>query len=496
MRYTTWYNMAEAQQLRAKYTTFEYSGYSWKLVDDHDLVLSFSYQISPEISFNPKATIHNVTQEMIDRLGTDSIDSYVFQIGLAELYSYWKTTASPQVVISAGNLTPKAQEFWHKLLLKGMGEFFYTNAIDFSAPDFVTFSSNSNKIHNTERTDLSDNNLNKNSVTPRVLIPVGGGKDSSVTLELLKQRFSVGTYAVSTPKSAQDIINVSRIPQEDQIKITRFIDPKLFELNEAGYLNGHVPISAYLAFLSIFTADLFGYTHVAISNERSSNEGNVWYCDQEVNHQYSKTYEFESDLQAYVTSFLPATTPLYFSFLRPLYELQIAQIFAQFPDHHPVFRSCNKGQKQNIWCGNCSKCLFAWTILFPFLGEEKLTTYFGNNIFENMNLWQVARELLGLATTKPFDCVGTHEETAVAFYLCTKLYEKENQTGSQKTLPPLLEKVAQELKTNPQLQLSPEGNADFETRAHIILTGWNEENSLPAEFAQILKHELEKAKNR
>ncbi len=490
MRYTTWYNMAEAQQLRAKYTTFEYSGYSWKLIEDHSLEISFTYSVNPDISFNPKVAIHGVTQKMIDLLGPDIIDAYAFQIGLAELYSYWKTTASPQVLVTAGKLSPEALEFWHKLLLKGMGEFFYTNNIDFSAPDFVTFSSNSNKIHSTDRTTPTHKNLEK------VLIPVGGGKDSSVTLELLKQRFSVGTYAVSTPKSAQDIIDVSKIPQENQIKITRFIDPKLFKLNEDGYLNGHVPISAYLAFLSIFTADLFEYTHIAISNERSSNEGNVWYCDQEINHQYSKTYEFERDLQAYVTQFLPKNAPLYFSFLRPLYELQIAQIFAQFPNHHPVFRSCNKGQKQNIWCGNCSKCLFAWTILFPFLGEEKLTAYFGSNIFENMNLWPVARELLGLATTKPFDCVGTHEETAVAFYLCTKLYEKQkDHAGNSKALPPLLEKVAGELKTNPQLQSSPEGNTDLETRAHTIFTGWNEENSLPAEFAQILTYELEKVGN-
>lgn len=484
--------MAQAQQLRAKYTSFEYSGYSWDLVDGHDLVLSFSYQISPDISFSPKAIVHNVTQAMIERLGTDTIDSYVFQIGLAELYSYWKTTASPQVVINAGNLTPDALKFWHKLLLKGMGEFFYTNAIDFSAPDFVTFSSNSDKFHYIDRANDS-----MNTEKPRVLIPVGGGKDSSVTLELLKQYFDIGTYAVSTPKSAQDIITVGKIPQEKQIKITRFIDPKLFELNEAGYLNGHVPISAYLAFLSIFTADLFEYTHIAISNERSSNEGNVWYCDQEINHQYSKTYEFERDLQSYVTSFLPQNAPLYFSFLRPLYELQIAQIFARYPKYHSVFRSCNKGQKQNVWCGNCSKCLFAWTILFPFLGEEKLTAYFGDNIFKNMNLWPVARELLGLATTKPFDCVGTHEETTVALYLCIKQYEKKqtDNKGTTVQLPPLLEKIASELRTNPKLQMSPEGESDFEIRVQNILKGWNSKHSLPTKFAQILKHELELVQN-
>jgi UDP-N-acetyl-alpha-D-muramoyl-L-alanyl-L-glutamate epimerase len=227
---------------------------------------------------------------------------------------------------------------------------------------------------------------------------------------------------------------------------------------------------------------------VAISNERSSNEGNTWYCDQEINHQYSKTYEFERDLQAYVQNYLPKNAPFYFSFMRPLYELQIAQIFAQFTDYHQVFRSCNRGQKQNAWCTECSKCLFAWTILFPFFDHDELTNYFGRNLFDNENLWQTAQELLGLSNTKPFDCVGTHEESAIAFYLCIKHYQKNDRP-----LPTLLEKVDHELKTNPKLQNGPDGQSDYENRAKSLLSAWNLENSLPSEFAHILKNELEKA---
>ncbi len=483
--------MNKAAKLRKKYPTFTYSSYSWDLTSKNQLQLTFNFHISntdntsnktEDINFSPQVSIHNVTQEMIDSLGKDSIDTYVFNIGLSELFSYWKTTASPQILIKAGKLGQEEMTFWHTLLINGMGEYFYQNQIEFSAPDFVTISSTSEKKHVTTK---SLESTRGKSGTPKVLIPIGGGKDSSVTLEILKQHFEVGTYDVSAPQAARDTIKTANIKPENQLTITRSLDKKMLELNTQGYLNGHVPISAFLAFLSVFTADLFGYSHIAISNERSSNEGNTWYCDKEINHQYSKTYEFERNFQNYVKHSLPDQAPFYFSFLRPLYELQIGQLFATMPQYHNVFRSCNRGQKENIWCGECSKCLFAWTIIFPFVGEEKMTSYFGKNLFADEKLWEVSKELLGIAETKPFECVGTHEETISAFHLSIQTYLKNNQE-----LPILLQKVSSELKSNPQLQVGPEGESDPTKRAESILQDWNSENSLPVEFEAVLKNAL------
>jgi len=75
-------------------------------------------------------------------------------------------------------------------------------------------------------------------------------------------------------------------------------------LNAAGYLNGHVPISAYYAFYACFVAVLLGYKFVSISQERSSNEGTVDFHGLSVNHQYSKTFEFEEKFRKYFTSVL------------------------------------------------------------------------------------------------------------------------------------------------------------------------------------------------
>jgi hypothetical protein len=478
-----------ALELRTKYSTFTYSSYSWELSSNNSLVVVFNYHISSPnqetevIYFSPKVEIHNVTQEMVDLLGKDSIDTYVFHTGMSELFSYWKTTASPKIYIEAGFLSQEELGFWHTLLINGMGEFFFQNQIDFSAPDFVTFASNSKKKHLTTKS-VEPNGAN--SSRPKVLIPIGGGKDSSVTLEILKQHFEVGSYEVSAPEAARDTVSAAAVKPENQLKITRTLDKKMLELNKQGYLNGHVPISAFLAFLSVFTADLFGFTHIAISNERSSNEGNTWYCDKEINHQYSKTYEFESNFQKYVKNSLPEQAPFYFSFLRPLYELQIGKLFASMPQYHNIFRSCNRGQKENIWCGECSKCLFAWTIIFPFVGEDKMAEYFGKNLFTDENLWETTKELLGIADTKPFECVGTHEETIAAFHLSIKQYE-----GSQ--LPALLEKISQELQSNQQLQAGPTGESDLDKRTESILQAWNSENSLPVEFEAVLKNALSKS---
>ena len=100
----------------------------------------------------------------------------------------------------------------------------------------------------------------------------------------------------------------------------------------------------------------------------------------------------------------------YFSFLRPLSELQIASLFAQCEAYHPVFRSCNVGSKTDSWCGHCPKCLFTWMILSPFLSKEQLTAIFGKDLMADESLRPILEELNGTAAVKPFECVGTVEE--------------------------------------------------------------------------------------
>ena len=117
------------------FQNFYYRSFESKLVN-HDLHLSFHFQIEPNIVFHPQIIIENVNRSQIEALGP-AFDNLVFNLGLAEIPSYWKTTCSPVIVIKAGYLTDQQIVFWHKLLIKGMGQFYYTNKVDFTEKDFL-----------------------------------------------------------------------------------------------------------------------------------------------------------------------------------------------------------------------------------------------------------------------------------------------------------------------------------------------------------------------
>ena len=145
--------------------------------------------------------------------------------------------------------------------------------------------------------------------------------------------------------------------------------------------------------------------------------------DSDVNHQYSKSYQFEADFRNYVKSYLSEELN-YYSFLRPLSELQIAYLFSLTPQYFPVFKSCNAGSKTNIWCCNCAKCLFTFTILSPFISPEKLKETYGENLFENKTLLPVLKQLCGMTKEKPFECVGTIDEVCLALVQAIKRYDE------------------------------------------------------------------------
>ena len=128
--------------------------------------------------------------------------------------------------------------------------------------------------------------------------------------------------------------------------------------------------------------------------------------DDNINHQYSKTIEFENDFRNYAKKYL-RTEIEYFSMLRPINELQIAMLFSKIEKFHKIFKSCNVGSKENVWkwCNNCPKCLFVYIILSPFLYKEKLINIFGEDLFKNEGLLKTFIELCGYGETKPFECV-------------------------------------------------------------------------------------------
>jgi hypothetical protein len=247
-----------------------------------------------------------------------------------------------------------------------------------------------------------------------VIIPVGGGKDSVVTLEMLQKSKSVRPFIMNPRGATIECSRLAGFNSDEFIEVNRRIDPLLLELNARGFLNGHTPFSALLAFYSLLVSAIAGHRHIALSNESSANEPTVAGTD--VNHQYSKSYAFESDFREYVKEYISPDFN-YFSFLRPLNELQIARLFAEQVKYYPVFKSCNAGSKTDIWCCNCSKCLFAFTILSPFIPMIELVHIFGKNLFELPQMLEYLKELTGITDVKPFECVGTIDEVNAALQL-------------------------------------------------------------------------------
>jgi hypothetical protein len=462
----------EIDELRKKHQKLIYKSYDY-ILDASGLTITAHFVLSPHLEFHPQVTIHGVTKDHLTDLSQEELNTYVFHIGMAEIFSYWKAAAPQVIEIQAGQLNSDQINFWHNLLIKGMGEYFYVNQIDFTQPDFVQFT-NSPQVNQQVTTPKHTSPTPKNDLLTGTLLPLGGGKDSLLSLELLKSHYpdQLSLFALNPTQAVTDAVQLnSNLPY---ITATRVIDPQLLALNTKGYLNGHTPFSSYLAFLTTFVARLFKIKYIAISNERSSNEESVIYKNHPVNHQYSKSFQLESDFQNYSATLALSPTPLYFSLLRPLYELQIAQLFSRNKEYFPLFKSCNKGQKSNTWCNNCSKCLFAYLILYPFLNEKEITTIFNTNLLNNESLWDTTKELLGYSHQKPLDCVGTHEESLCALYLC---YQKEKK--DIKTLSKITGMFEKEVLPHEQ---------NLANRTHQLMTSWNNENALPVEFDRILKY--------
>jgi len=393
------------QTLREKHPVFHYHGYHITQQDDC-ILLHFDFSIDGLCEFKPATKIF--TKNLVLRNAFDGplARDLVFHLGLVELISYWKCACPPRVVVHCGHLSHEEIVWWKRLWYHGLGEFFYCNQIETNQQDFLS-------LHcKCEPTTAQTTNFHSANFS---LVPIGGGKDSCVTLDLLSEmkRDLMGFTVNDQPARTETFLAAGFSP-EQMLRTHRQIDPALLHINKQGYLNGHTPFSAIVAFLGLYCAYLTGADNLVLSNEASANEASV--PGTEVNHQYSKSFAFEQDMNGYIQQRF-ALPICYFSLLRPFHELQIAKQFAALPQYHLGFKSCNIGSKTNTWCCRCAKCLFVYLMLAPFLPEDHMIKIFGENLLESPHLTEELQALLGYRDEKPFECVGTIDEARAAFAL-------------------------------------------------------------------------------
>jgi len=448
------------EQLRLLHPRLIYKAYTVETTGK-EIIITHEFVLEPDIVFRPTVSIPFAGE--IDRA---RLAPYAFALGMAESISYWKAACPGELVVAAGYLSDAQVRFWQDLYLHGLGEFYYRNGIPFDEKNFFRITVSAMP----EEPEVSDT---EEAVRHTIddMVFVGGGKDSAVTLGLLAastRRITV--LAVNPTKAAEDVIHTSGVT--DPVVVRRTIDPVLLALNRKGYLNGHTPYSAYLSFLGALVGFVYDVEHAIVSNERSANEGNVVYRGIEVNHQYSKSFRYEEAFRTYAANFLPQA-PEYFSMLRPLGDLQIARLFAGFPEYFPSFRSCNTGGKMNSWCGKCPKCAFTYLVLSPFLSHEEMRSVFGHEYFDDADILFHIRGLTGLTPVKPFDCVGTRDESRLAVLLAVDRY-----IAGGREVPAGLLTIKSEIAVPTQ------------QRAHMeetVLTRWGDTYNLPAAHMAILR---------
>lgn len=402
-------------RFREQYKTFTYEDYHITK-DDKYITVSFDFKIDGLCEFHPKTEIELTGLDILNDFSSPTARNIVFSLGMVELVSYWKIACPERVEIKCGFLNDRQKEFWKQLYFGGLSEFFYINGIETDKDSFMTIECDEAKD------DIAPICYKTAGIN---LIPVGGGKDSAVTAELLKPLGKRNKFFTVNDQAARtETVIAAGYGEDDIIKTYRTIDKNLLELNKKGFLNGHTPFSAIVAFLSLYCAYLIGGEYIVLSNESSANSGNIE--GREVNHQYSKSYRFENDFTEYVGENLLSGIR-YFSLLRPFSELQIAKQFALLPQYHKVFRSCNRGSKKNIWCCKCAKCLFVYSILSPFLHLSTLSEVFGSEMLSDESLKDIFDGLVGFTPVKPFECVGTVSEINYALMLTAQRFIKENK---------------------------------------------------------------------
>ena len=351
--------------------------------------------------------------------------------------SYYKTAAPPVIDFGETALTAAEEAFLREFYGQGLGEFAFRNHLDLG----------SLSLHALRAPDQPF--APQTPAGPlRALVPFGGGIDSIVTVEQVRRRADVALFVVSRPGDRFDAIEqpaaVTGLPV---VRAEREIDPQLLRSAELGFLNGHVPVTGILSAIAVLAAVLEDRAAVVMSNEWSASVPTLEHDGRPVNHQFSKSEEFEAAFRRVLTAG-PARLPEYFSWLRDRTELWVAREFAELRPYHGSFRSCNKAfyaeraRRFAHWCGQCDKCCFIDLILAPFLPAGALRRIFAvtGEPLDDPALAARFRSLLG-AGAKPFECVGEVTECRAAVLLAAR---RDDRAGTA-----LLQELAAEVAAWP-----------------------------------------------
>ncbi|RTK94560.1 endonuclease domain-containing protein [Candidatus Saccharibacteria bacterium] len=386
------------------YKSFIFKGYHF---DTASKRLKLSYGFDDVWSFTEEYGLDFPFVDYDEQALNRVVQDLFFMAGV----SYYKAFPTEQIRIDHGQLDRPAAEFFSNTYQKGLGEYFYINKLDPKTDiPFIATTEHLPALQHQERSGQ--------------LVAIGGGKDSLVSIEKLRGQPKVATWSLGHRNQLQPLVDRVGLKH---FWVDRKLDPQLLSLSDHGALGGHIPISAIFACVGAIVAVLTGYQDVVVSNESSADEPTLHYNRVAINHQYSKSSAHEKAYQAHLARIF-GDSLRYYSFLRPLSEVHIAEIFAAegFEKYKDLFSSCNRafvqGSDKMSWCGVCSKCAFSFLAFSPFINRIELEKLWHKNLLLDPTLVTTYQNLLGISGNKPLDCVGEVKESRAAMRLAQEKY--------------------------------------------------------------------------
>jgi hypothetical protein len=351
-------------------------------------------------SYVIKVNLPKTLNDILEIRGLEAFQPVLAAIAMAFSPFLFKLTDFRTVRMEAYPLDKESCNFFSRVLLGGLGEFRYLQGLNPARPIFVEASSSITSPSVAWATE------------DRILMLNGGGKDTIVAGELLKLAGQPFTWVTIRPNPARRAV-IELSGNKASIEIGYEFDSGIEK--DKTYPWGHFPHTSVVLSLGLLTAQLIGARFVCAGNEHSANYGNLNFKGFDINHQYTKSFEYEVGFYKYVDRCVTKDITV-FSILRPFHDLQLAKIFANFENYRNVFISCNRGITRNEWCKSCPKCAFTAMALYPFVGVNGVKDIFGEDILNRVEIRKHILDLVGDAV-KPWECVGTKEENRLALRL-------------------------------------------------------------------------------
>ncbi len=383
----------------------------FRLSNDHRTAY-FDYTVTHN------AETHNLTETLV--FPEPLADSPAQQRSLRALHlalgvSYYKMFVQGSIVHPYAMDEAEAT-FWNNMWQGGFGEFLYLNKLPaerlatFAPQDGLRFEGDS---------DIADSGA---------LLGIGGGKDSIVAGELLKALdVPVIGFVIATGEQLGQAKSVAETMDVELLAIQRTVDPHMLELQtQPGAYKGHIPISLIFGLVGTTLAVARGTSYVVVANEASASLPRAEWQGKPVNHQWSKSFEAERQIQQFVqrSVWQPVT---YFSAIRQLTSIGVAKAFANFPAYFEVFTSDNfvfridpAKRPSGRWGLESPKSLSSYILLAPWLSDQDVARIFGMDLLNEASLSRLFLELVGVEGEPPLDCVGTVEELVLSMNLLAK----------------------------------------------------------------------------